>query len=225
MASNALLTLYSFRRCPYAMRARLALLSSRVRCEMREIVLRAKPDAMLAVSPKGTVPVLITPDGGVLEQSLDIMLWALQQNDPEAWLTPDQGSLREMLALIATCDGEFKFSLDRYKYPERYIGVDALVHRETASQFVQALEMRLSTLPYLFGQHCSLADMAIAPFVRQFAHTDKAWFANQAWPNLHRWLDRLLSGQHFDIAMTRYAPWSEGQAVMYFPLAATTAQL
>lgn len=205
------------------MRARLALLSSGIRCEIREIVLRAKPNAMLAVSPKGTVPVLITPDGTVLEQSLDIMLWALGQNDPEGWLTPQQASQAEMLELITKCDGEFKFNLDRYKYPERYTGVDALLHRATASHFLVQLEARLSTGDYLFGQHCAFADMAIAPFVRQFAHTDKAWFANQAWPNLHRWLDTLLSSQHFDVAMTRYTPWSEGQAVTYFPPQAGTS--
>lgn len=199
------------------MRARLALVSSGIRCEMREIVLRAKPDAMLAASPKGTVPVLITSDGSVLEQSLDIMRWALAQNDPEGWLTPEQASLTEMLDLIAQCDSEFKFSLDRYKYPERYADVDALQHRSQASHFLVQLEAQLSTGDYLFGQHGALADMAIAPFVRQFAHTDKAWFANQAWPNLHRWLDGLLSSQHFEVAMTRYAPWSEGHAVTYFP--------
>lgn len=219
MSAAGLPTLYSFRRCPYAMRARLALLSSGTQCEIREIVLRNKPAAMLAASPKGTVPVLICPDGRVLEQSLDIMLWALQQNDPENWLAPGSDSLADMLTLIAQCDGDFKFNLDRYKYPERY--ADALapsVYRSSAGQFLLALEQRLEQNVYLYGSRCTLADMAIAPFVRQFAHTDKAWFASQPWPKLQAWLSAILESEIYAVAMTRYTPWQEEQAITCFPL-------
>ena len=209
--------LYSFRRCPYAMRARLALLSSGIRCEIREIVLRDKPTAMLAASPKGTVPVLITEAGEVLAESLDIMLWALGQNDPENWLRPQHGTLDEMLALIAANDRGFKLDLDRYKYPERYPDVEALIHRESGAEFLMRLEKRLEKTCYLFGAHPALADMAIAPFVRQFAHTDKAWFAEQDWPRLRTWLDALLNTASYATVMTRYASWQEQQPTEYFP--------
>lgn len=211
-------TLYSFRRCPYAMRARLALLSSGVRCEIREIVLRNKPAAMLAASPKGTVPVLVCTDGGVLEQSLDIMLWALEQHDPQRWLKPESGSLAEMLALIAHCDSDFKLNLDRYKYPERYPDTsDPIASRLSASQFLMLLEQHLEKNAYLHGTQPALADMAIAPFVRQFAHTDKAWFAMQAWPRLQAWLTVILESTLYETVMTRYPVWQAGQAPTWFP--------
>lgn len=216
--------LYSFRRCPYAMRARLALLASGIRCEIREIVLRNKPAAMLLASPKGTVPVLLTDEGEVLAESLEIMLWALRQHDPLGWLTPQHATLDEMLGLIAASDSGFKFDLDRYKYPERYPDVDARLHRQSGATFLMQLERRLDANRYLFGKQPALADMAIAPFVRQFAHTDKAWFAAQDWPRLHRWLDSLLNTVSYETVMTRYAPWQEGQPAEYFPpLAESTA--
>ena len=121
---TALPVLYSFRRCPYAMRARLALAVSDQVCELREVVLRNKPQGLLLASPKGTMPVLVLPSGQVLEQSLDIMLWVLAQRDPEGWLTPSHGSVQDMLALIAECDGSFKQALDRCKYPSRYPDAD-----------------------------------------------------------------------------------------------------
>lgn len=218
MAVAKLPTLYSFRRCPYAMRARLALLASGIQCEIREIVLRNKPAALLTASPKGTVPVLICAEGRVLEQSLDIMLWALEQHDPENWLSPESDSLPDMLALIGQCDGEFKFNLDRYKYPERYADAASPdVYRLSASQFLMLLELRLEKRIWLQGSRPALADMAIVPFVRQFAHTDKAWFAAQPWPRLQTWLQKLLESDLYETAMTRYAPWQEGQAATYFP--------
>lgn len=217
-------TLYSFRRCPYAMRAKLALLSSGVRCEIREIVLRDKPAAMLAASPKGTVPILVCTDGRVLEQSLDIMLWALGQHDPRGWLEPESGSLAEMLALISQCDSDFKFNLDRYKYPERYPDTsDPIAARLSASKFLMLLGQRLENSPYLYGTQPALADMAIAPFVRQFAHTDKAWFAMQAWPRLQRWLAAILESTPYATIMTPYPVWQAGQAPTWFPPEAGTS--
>lgn len=218
MAAAGFPTLYSFRRCPYAMRARLALLAGSIRCEIREIVLRDKPPAMLAVSPKGTVPVLICADGRVLDQSLDIMLWALEQHDPEGWLTPESGSLAEMLDLIEQCERDFKFNLDRYKYPQRYADVtDPMAYRSSAGQFLMSLEQHLGRSAYLYGTQRALADMAIAPFVRQFAHTDKTWFASQPWPKLQAWLSAILASGAYETAMTRYAPWQAGQAATWFP--------
>lgn len=210
--------LYSFRRCPYAMRARMALLASGTACELREIVLRAKPAEMLVVSPKGTVPVLVLPDGTVLEESLEIMLWALERNDPEHWLSPQHGSRETMLQLIAQCDGEFKFHLDRYKYPDRYENIDALMHRAAGAEFLLKLNAQIAGNSCLYGHRPALADIAIAPFVRQFAHTDQMWFDAQPWPQLHLWLNTFLDSRLFNEAMRKYAPWEPGAPVQIFTL-------
>jgi glutathione S-transferase len=199
--------LYSFRRCPYAMRARLALLASSLVCEMREVVLRDKPQALLAASAKGTVPVLVTIEGKVLDESLDIMLWALHRHDPLSLLSPQRDNLEAMLALITRCDGEFKYHLDRYKYPDRYENGDALAHRSAGADFLYLLNSRLATTPYLFGNHAALADMAIAPFVRQFAQTDAAWFNAQPWPQLRAWLSAILDSDIFERIMELYPQW------------------
>ena len=161
--------LYSFRRCPYAMRARLALAVSGTRGELREVRLSAKPQAMLAASPKGTVPVLVLPGGTVLDESLDIMRWALTNRDPEGWLARDDAGL------IAMNDGPFKHDLDRYKYPERY-GVDAGAHREGGLAFLREIDRRLAHTAQLCGAARGLTDAAIMPFVRQFAAVDREWF-------------------------------------------------
>lgn len=213
--------LYSFRRCPYAMRARLALAVSGQRCELREIVLRNKPVEMLQASPKGTVPVLVLPDGVVVEQSLDIMLWALGLNDPYDWLRPENGSLEDMLGLIAKCDTEFKPCLDRYKYPDRYTGVDASDQREQGALWLQSLESRLragsvaqgatTEISGLFGERATLADAAIMPFVRQFAQVDRAWFDTQPWPALHAWLNAWLAAPLFSAVMTKHQVWDDAR--------------
>src|SRR5690606_26950040 len=135
-------------------------------------VLRHKPAEMLEASPKGTVPVLLAGDA-VIDQSLDIMHWALSRNDPQSWLVPERESLDAMLATIAMCDGDFKVHLDRYKYPERYPAEDPLGHRSAACQWLEPFNQRLSRDAWLFGSRPALADFAIAPFVRQFAHVDK----------------------------------------------------
>lgn len=219
---QALPILYSFRRCPYAMRARLAIAASGQAVELREVVLKAKPVEMLAASPKGTLPVLIEADGNVIDESLEIMLWALGRHDPEGWLTPGRD---EMLALIAQCDRDFKHHLDRYKYPERFAGVEAAAHREAASVFLRALDERLQTSLYLFGEHPALADMAIAPFVRQFAQTDAAWFAAQPWPALMQWLENIVARPRFTAIMHKYAPWQSGTPGIRFPAAAPAITL
>ena len=211
--------LYSFRRCPYAMRARWALAVSGISVELREVALSSKPAAMLAASSKATVPVLIDVDNRVIDESLDIMLWALRQNDPATWLSPQVGALDEMLRLIAQCDDEFKFNLDRYKYPERFGIADAKAHRAGAANFLRLLEARLQKNAYLFGAHPSLADIAIAPFVRQFALTDATWFKQQSWPGLRRWLNELIESPMFALVMTRYYRWQPDQAPIYFPFA------
>ncbi|MBE9186231.1 glutathione S-transferase [Microcoleus sp. LEGE 07076] len=208
--------LYSFRRCPYAMRARLALMVSNRVCELREVVLRDKPQEMLDVSPKGTVPILIDVDGRVLDESIDIMLWALRQHDPEKWLIPEQGSVAEMLALIAEFDGGFKYHLDRYKYPERYAGVDAGVHRYEGALFLKKLNAKLNATKYLYGNNVALADRAIAPFVRQFAGTDQDWFNQQPWQPLQVWLTAFADSEIYVSVMQKYPKWESGSAGVVF---------
>jgi glutathione S-transferase len=194
--------LYSFRRCPYAMRARLALAVSGTIYMLREVRISAKPPAMLAASPKGTVPVLVLPDGTVIDESLDIMRWALAHRDPEDWLARDDP------ALITRNDGPFKHDLDCYKYPERH-GADALVHRQKGMAFLSELNDRLSDAGQLCGSTRGLADAAILPFVRQFAAVDRPWFDTQPLPHLKIWLDAHVASALFDAIMIRQAAWSE----------------
>lgn len=223
MNTAALPVLYSFRRCPYAMRARLALAASGQACELRELVLKNKPQGLLQASPKGTVPVLVLPPtangapGLVLEQSLDIMLWALQRHDPGGWLPPHHGTLQDMLALIAQCDGPFKQALDRCKYPSRYPDADTTLARPQAVQWLQGLDVRLHALPYLFGTHAALADMAIAPFVRQFAGIDADWWSKQPWPHLQAWLAQWQASALLASVMHKLPAWVDGTAGVLFP--------
>jgi glutathione S-transferase len=204
--------LYSFRRCPYAMRARLSLQASGIAVELREIALKDKPDALLLASPKGTVPVLVLPEGRVIEQSLDIMLWALQQNDPQGWLPHDASALDDALTCIAINDGPFKHALDRYKYPARFALADGLAYRDEGALTMQLWEQRLTAQPYLSGTHSGLLDAAIAPFVRQFAHTDKAWFAAQHWPQLQRWLAAFEASPALAAVMEKVPAWRASDA-------------
>ena len=212
----ALPVLYSFRRCPYAMRARLALAISGQPYELREVVLRNKPPSLLKASPKATVPVLVLPpcashsQGQVLDQSLDIMRWALAHHDPGAWLAPSQGTPSEMLALIAQCDGRFKQALDRCKYPNRYPDADLASERALATAWLQTLEARLAQHPYLFGRHAALADMAIAPLVRQFAAIDAVWWAAQPWPHLQAWLAQWQASALLASVMQKWPAWVDG---------------
>lgn len=194
------------------MRARLALYVSGLQYALREVILKTKPAELLAASPKGTVPVLVLPGGQVIDESLDIMRWALAQSDPEGWLKG--GSPDDMLALIAGNDGKFKHALDRYKYPNRYpleSGGDAkafaLAQRLEAAGWLAGLDARLNQ-GWLFSPQASLADMATLPFVRQFAHTDAAWFAAQPWPQLQAWLARFEASTLLENVMAKYKSWS-----------------
>ncbi len=185
--------LYSFRRCPYAMRARLALRYSGVPVRIIEVSLKAKPAEMLALSPKGTVPVLCVA-GEVIDESLAIMQWALARHDPDDWLLQGEPAV---LALIAENDHGFKYQLDRYKYAERHPEQPMEVYRAAGEMFLRTLEQRLATRAYLLADHPSLADMALAPFVRQFAHVDREWFAAAPYPRLQRWLEWFLNSPLF----------------------------
>jgi len=199
------------------MRARLALLASAQVCELREVVLAHKPAALLEASAKGTVPVLMDSSGQVIDQSLDIMLWALRRHDPRRWLGANDAALTQMLALIELCDGDFKFQVDRYKYPNRFGLSDAAPHREQGARYLNELNTRLLTHAYLMNESESLADMAIAPFVRQFAHTDRVWFAAQTWPALQAWLAAFEQSPTYQRVMAKYAPWAPSQPPVLFP--------
>ena len=201
--------LYTYRRCPYAMRARMALLQSGVAYEPFEIVLRDKPAAMLAASPKGTVPVLVLPNGTVLEQSLDIMAWAFAQTgDAQGWWARAQTA--DNLALQAACDGPFKHHLDRTKYPERFADAQGREHhRAQALALLAPLEARLRAAPQLGGGAPCAADIGIFPFVRQFAAIDPAWWAAQALPAVQAWLAGWLAHPLFERAMRK---WPEAVA-------------
>ncbi len=194
------------------MRARLALRVSGPSYEHREVALKAKPVEMLAVSPKGTVPVLCLPTGEVLEQSLDIMLWALQQNDPQAWLpnTPEAWALT--YEGIALNDGEFKTHLDRYKYPQRFGLADGLHHRTQAVDILMRWQSRLQVQSFLSGDRWGLLDACVAPFVRQFARTDRAWFDAQPWPQLAKWLGAFENSDDFLAVMHKHPLWVAPQA-------------
>ena len=199
--------LYSFRRCPYAMRARLALAISDVRYELREVRLSAKPEAMLSISPKGTVPVLRTTDGAVIEQSLAIMRWALSLRDPDDWRARDDPGL------IARNDGDFKHHLDRYKYADRH-GSDAAAHRDHGLLFLRELDARLASTGQLAGIRMGIADAAIMPFVRQFAAVDREWFDTLTLPHLQAWLAAHLASDLFRRIMYRVAPWCPGERIL-----------
>ena len=194
------------------MRARLAISASQTACDLREIVLRDKAPEFLAISPKGTVPVLVTQDR-VIEESIDIMHWALARHDPDGWRDmPDTG-----VALIERFDGPFKQALDKTKYASRFPDQDASRSRAQAGDILIELDAMIGPKAYIYGPKPSLADMATLPFVRQFANIDKQWFDAQPWPNVIRWLDAFLASDRFNNIMTKYPKWQAGDAVTPFP--------
>ena len=200
--------LYSNRRCPYAMRARMALRYSGIAVEIREIALKDKPGSMLQVSPKGTVPVLVI-GATVIDESLDIMYWALAQHDPDHWLPREESRRAEVETLIAVNDYEFKAALDRYKYATRFPEQPAETYRGQGEVFLQTLESRLQAQPWLCGQQRTLADMAIFPFVRQFAMVDMAWFEHSSYAAVNAWLAALKESDLFQTVMKKYPTWME----------------
>lgn len=201
--------LWSFRRCPFAMRARMALSVSAQKVELREILLRDKPEEMLAASPKGTVPVLVDGET-VVDESRAVMDWALDRNDPENWLN------RRDLALIDACDGDFKHHLDRYKYASRYDSADAGHHRKEAMLFVGELETRLGETAFLSGTAHGYTDIAIFPFIRQFRIADPGWFDAAPVACVQRWLADLTGSALFAGVMRKYPIWKEtGEAFVF----------
>lgn len=211
MAERAHPILYSFRRCPYAMRARMAIAISQTPVRLREIILRDKPRAMVEASPKATVPVLVDGDR-VVDESLAVMQWALDKNDPENWLASASSTL------IQENDGPFKHHLDRYKYATRYEDVDPGEHRKAGFSFLEELETRLEKSAFLNGDNRGFIDIAIFPFVRQFRIPDSDWFDSAPIPNVQRWLKTLLGSELFQSVMKKYPTWNESHKEFEFPV-------
>lgn len=209
--------LWSFRRCPYAIRVRLAIDVSRQKVQLREILLRDKPSAFVAASPKATVPVLQCDDGTILEESRDIMFWALSRHDPDGWLDIWHKDSDSVARFLDRLDGPFKNHLDRYKYASRYDADAVLVHRGAGAAFLSELDATLAQQPALSGLRQGLLDFASLPFVRQFRIADSDWFDAQNWPHLHCWLQAFLATPRFERVMQKYSPWSDGEQGVDFP--------
>jgi len=207
--------LYSFRRCPYAMRARLAIAITSCQVEIREVVLRDKPARLLEISPKGTVPVLLKNDNSVLEESLDIMLWAAESH--AIWQSLDDEQRNESFLLIQENDVSFKQALDRYKYADRYPEHSQQFYREQGEQFLAKLEQRLNQRDGLVSDSLTLVDYAILPFIRQFALVDWDWFSQADYPKLQNWLNTFLQSVLFKRIMQQYKPWQDGDVATVFP--------
>ena len=205
--------MYSFRRCPYAMRARMALAASGAEVMLREVLLKDKPPELVAASPKATVPVRVLAEGRVIEESLDVMQWALVQSDPLGWL---EGAALDS-DWISECDGDFKHWLDRYKYAERYPEHTAEDYRQKAESFIQKLEDRLSVSNWMDGEAAHAVDVALFPFIRQFAGVDPLWWQSAPYPSVRRWLENWLNSALFSAIMIKYPRWESGQAGERFP--------
>lgn len=203
--------LYSFRRCPYAMRARLGLTLSEKSVQLREIILKHKPEAMIQASPKGTVPVLIEKDGHVVDESLDIMKWALEGSQLL------KSATSTMHLLIKENDEVFKGWLDKYKYADRYPEHSEVYYREQGEIFLEKLERQLTDSNRLFSNEYSFADLAILPFIRQFAFVDINWFTNSKYQNVYRWLTAFIESELFLSVMRKYPTWLESNQEFIFP--------
>lgn len=205
--------LYSFRRCPYAIRSRMALAAANSVVELREVLLKDKPADLTAVSAKATVPVLVLPDGQILEESLDIIDWALEQSDPLNWARGDVGATD----WIQRCDGELKTWLDRYKYADRFPEASAEHYRQQAEQTLQHMENTFNTHRWLGGTSASVADVAVFPFVRQFAAVEPQWWAQAPYPKVRAWLAFWLESALFASVMKKYPRWEPAQPITLFP--------
>ena len=213
-SKNNLPILYSFRRCPYAMRARMAIHISGQRCELREVLLRDKPPSMLEYSAKGTVPVLILQDGKVIDECLDVIDWALNLNDPDDWQrSKDKEKTKE---LIKINDGEFKYHLDRYKYSKRYDNEDPEFHRKKCLKFIESINNELNNSEYIFDDNISYADIVLLPFIRQFRIADIEWFDSLPYDNLKKWLSSFLNSSLLNSIMKKYDLWKEGDKSIVF---------
>ena len=219
MNDNEIPVLWTFRRCPYAMRTRLAIKSSGTQVYLREIVLRNKPDEFICDSAKATVPVLKLSNGKIIEESIEIMYWALTQNDPNNWCGVLNARQEHSRNFLAKLDGQFKNNLDRYKYASRYgLGADESVkYRKGGSKFLSRVNDLLKETSFLSGESQGFLDIASLPFVRQFRIANPEWFDQQDWPQLHNWLQTFLASNQFSLIMEKLKPWDskQGQGVLF----------
>ena len=213
---NGLPILYTFRRCPYAMRARMGLAYAGIDFQIREVDLKNKPKEMLEVSPKGTVPVLLFEDSSVLEESLDILLWSLSLRDPDGWKNHPVEVLSQMAELVTENDDVFKKHLDQYKYSDRFPAETKHTYRQRGEAFLEKLESRLTGSIFLFGANISYADVAIFSFIRQFSHVEPAWFQTAPYPCLRKWLAYFVDSDLYDSIMKKYQPWQVNDPVISF---------
>ena len=204
-------TLYSFRRCPFAIRARMALAYSGIRVELREVKLSNMPDSMVKLSPKATVPVLALSDGAVIDESIDVMHWSLSQSDPEQWNDIDEASQQ----LLGRIDREFKPLLDYYKYADRHPALNQLEHRIRSEVYLDELNQLLNLQPFLSGNQCRLADVAIFPFIRQFAGVEPSWFEHCEYSAVRNWLNLILESDLFQRVMKKNHFWKPGDKAVY----------
>ncbi len=209
--------LYTFRRCPYAIRARLAIAYSGQAVVWREVLLKEKPAELFTLSPKATVPVLQLVDGSVIDESREIMRWALEQRDPDKWLDENIKKQNDINELVQENDLHFKPSLDRYKYSVRYPALSAVDYRNRGERFLEHLERRLTRSAYLAGERKTFADAAIFPFIRQFSGVDPEWFQDAPYPKLRDWLQQWVESELFQHVMPKYAQWKEGDTPIVFP--------
>ncbi len=207
--------LYSFRRCPYCMRAHMALKNSALKIELREVVLKEMPDELLKVSTKATVPVLVMPDENSIDESWDILKWSLEQNDPDNWSGDDDQFLQDAEMLVETNDFSFKSDLDHYKYADRFPEHSAEYYRDACVEFIEELEEMLGQNSYLLSEQMSVADVAIFPFIRQFSLVDKNWFEHSDFKNVQAWLENLISTELFQDIFQKRDPWKKGAATVY----------
>lgn len=209
--------LYSLRNCPYAMRARIAIYKAKQTVMLRDIVLNNKPKEMIAASPKATVPVLVLTDGTVVAESLAVMLWAFKQTDPDNLLqSQNECVLVEILALITTFDDDFKACLDKYKCAKRYRETNVVECREVCEQYLELLEIRLSSHLFLMSNTESLADIALLPFIRQFARVERQWYLQSPYPKVRQWLNNYLQSPMFTKVMAKYPLWLDNHEIVLF---------
>lgn len=214
---SSLPILYSLRNCPYAMRARIAIFKAKQTVQLRDVVLSNKPSEMLAASPKATVPVLALLNGTVIEESLEVMLWALNETDPDDLLNKkDESALPEMLKLINIFDSSFKTSLENYKCAKRYKESNVVECRVVCEQYIQTLEKRLNDNVFLMGEKETLADIALLPFIRQFARVERQWYLQSPYPKVRQWLNNYLQSRMFTKVMAKYPLWLDNNEMVLF---------
>ena len=207
--------LYSFRRCPYCMRAHMGLKNSGLKIELREVELKNIPDELLRRSSKATVPIMVLPDNNVIDESWDILKWALEQNDPDNWLGEDKQFLFDTEMLVETNDFSFKTDLDHYKYADRFPEHDAQHYRKACEEFIEELEAMLSENDNLLADQLTIADIAIFPFIRQFSLVDQSWFDQSPYKNVRRWLEKLISTELFNHVFQKRQVWEKGDVKVY----------